>query len=174
MRATIAAILGFLLALLAGCDEPAGRAPIPQAADHEPDPEPEPEPDPEQPDDASTGEPDPEPLLDLGAGEEWGETETGEPEPEPVPGLPCVAHEDCTALSSACGVGKCGMLGCEVQLYAEGLECEPDDLCMVSGSCSAGVCIGAAAVDCSSLDGPCGAGVCDANTGECEVSATDC
>lgn len=89
----------------------------------------------------SSAEPAPEAepdLLDLGGGTEYGEipdteTETGEPA-----GPPCFDHWDCKDLSSNCGHGFCGLNGCEVLLFSEGLECIEDG---VTGACMDGVCI---------------------------------
>jgi hypothetical protein len=109
------------------------------------------------PDPMFAPEPGPAELLDLGAGDSWatgpgsesGESgsgpESGEsgsgPEDGEDPGIPCIEHADCVALTTSCSHGKCGANGCEAVPYVDGLECAPASPCS-SFACSAGECVG--------------------------------
>jgi len=105
-------------------------------------------------------------------------------------GEPCTSDDLCTVNSSCqnglcvgqtkdcffapvpdeCHVSVCdsadGM--CKPEVGNEGLGCsDPNDLCTVGKTCTAGSCVGGAPKDCSALTQGCFNGICDTMTGQC-------
>ncbi|MCA9619887.1 MAG: hypothetical protein KC731_12770 [Myxococcales bacterium] len=73
-----------------------------------------------------------------------------------------------------CHVSTCNPMNgmCEPVPGNEGGNCtDPNDLCTVGKTCTAGVCQGGAPKDCSNLTVGCVSGICDTNTGQCTTMA---
>lgn len=76
--------------------------------------------------------------------------------------------------SDDCHVATCNPDNglCEEHIGNEGELCnDPNDLCTVAKTCSAGVCQGGSPKDCSTLTSGCDLGTCDATTGACVTQA---
>ena len=72
---------------------------------------------------------------------------------------------DCQACSTANGASADGV--CE---NLDGTSCEDGLFCNEGETCTAGVCGGGSARDCSSLDDDCNAGICDETADACQAS----
>ncbi len=73
-----------------------------------------------------------------------------------------------------CHVSECNPQNgqCEPVAGNEGGPCtDVNDLCTVSKTCTAGVCLGGVPMNCSQLTQDCVLGVCDTNTGQCTTQA---
>jgi hypothetical protein len=87
------------------------------------------------------------------------------------PCLVATAAQDCND-NNPCTVDTCDTVNKKCvndPVAATGQACTPSDKCKVvgSGSCSAGVCGGGTAKDCSSTGNLCNTGTCNATTGAC-------
>lgn len=78
---------------------------------------------------------------------------------------------DCSHLDDECAAGTCNPStgSCEAMAVADGTLCDDGDGCTTTDRCSAGVCAGSSALDCSHLDDQCNAGACDPGTGTCHA-----
>lgn len=86
--------------------------------------------------------------------------------------------EDCffTPVPDDCHVAVCNPQNgqCEPVVGNEGGACsDPNDLCTVNKTCTAGVCQGGNPMDCSGLTQGCNIGVCDVNTGVCVAQSVN-
>lgn len=85
----------------------------------------------------------------------------------------CVGQlKDCffSPVPNECHVAVCDPMDgtCKPEPGNEGLGCtDPNELCTVGKTCSAGTCVGGAPMDCSALTMGCFDGVCDAMSGQC-------
>lgn len=79
---------------------------------------------------------------------------------------------DCSALDDGCHVGTCNPANgtCSAVAVPDGTLCNDGDACTASDACAAGSCSGAAAVDCSALDGTCSVGACNPADGTCRAT----
>ncbi len=77
---------------------------------------------------------------------------------------------DCSGLTDGCNVGACSEVAgeCVAVPRSDGTPCTDADFCTVSTTCTAGVCGGGAARDCSAQADPCNAGVCDSASATCK------
>ena len=139
----------------------------------------------------STG-PKPSPSCDDGLwnGEE-SDLDCGGPCSPCAPGQHCTEPFDC--IEPVCEQGMCGAEDCQESqscppppacqrwdcdpgtgcapvpdLDADGQPCFADDLCIFTGTCEQGQCLGPT-VDCSGFDGPCRASACNPDSGLCEI-----
>jgi lysophospholipase L1-like esterase len=78
---------------------------------------------------------------------------------------------DCSSFDDQCNQGVCneGTDACEAQPTNEGLACDDGLFCTTAEACSAGVCGGGSAIDCSAFDDQCNLGVCNEGTDACEA-----
>jgi hypothetical protein len=75
-----------------------------------------------------------------------------------------------------CHVSECNPQNgqCEPVVGNEGGACaDPNDLCTVNKTCTAGVCQGGSAMDCTYLTQGCTMGVCDTNNGQCTTQSVN-
>lgn len=82
----------------------------------------------------------------------------------------CGALETSPCMKSVCNDGSLpGPIGaCAEVPLDDGTSCNAGDLCIVGGTCQAGVCTGGEPMDCSELDGACAVGACDPSDGTCK------
>jgi hypothetical protein len=87
---------------------------------------------------------------------------------------------DCSTGVPSCNVGLCseGADRCDTEPVPDGTACNDGLYCTVGETCAGGMCGGAAARDCSSLEDQCNVGVCDDAAGGCvaqpRADATAC
>ena len=85
------------------------------------------------------------------------------------------AGTDCSGLDDPCNTGVCNETtdACEAQSANEGLACDDGQFCTTGETCTAGVCGGGAATDCTGLDDQCNTGVCNETTDACEAQSAN-
>lgn len=86
----------------------------------------------------------------------------------------CDDNSGCAQFNSACTQGVCTPeKTCVAQNSNEAGACDDGNPCMTGEKCTAGVCGGATAKDCSAMSNQCALGVCDMASGSCTAQAAN-